>query len=73
MKNDDDLIASAPTSRGFGIGIIKSANYRTGRDQFQVVRLDRKGFYVTITWHADEADARSAANAEYRADMRAAA
>lgn len=72
MQNNELLIASANTSNGFAIGIVKSSNYRTGRDQFQVVRMDRNSRYVTITRHASEADARKRANAEWRADMAAA-
>lgn len=68
MQNNELLIASANTSNGFAIGIVKSSNYRTGRDQFQVVRMDRKSRYVTITRHADEATARKSANTYWKLD-----
>lgn len=60
------LIASANTVAGFAIGIIATG------PRFEVVRLDRRSRYITISRHADEAAARTAANAEYRADMAAA-
>ena len=68
MPKNEHLIASANTSNGFAIGIVKNSNYLTGKDQFQVVRLDRQSKYVTISRHADEADARKRANAEWKAD-----
>ena len=73
MSTNELLIASANTSNGFAIGIVKSSNYRTGRDQFQVVRMDRQSRYVTISRHGDEASARKRANAEYRSDKAVAA
>lgn len=73
MQNNELLIASANTSNGFAIGIVKSSNFRTGKDQFQVIRMDRQSRYVTITRHDNEADARKRANAEYKADKGVAA
>jgi len=61
------LIASANTAAGFAIGVVKVA------DRFEVVRMDRRSRYVTLSRHSTETAARTAANAEYRADMRAAA
>ena len=34
MQNNELLIASANTTAGFAIGIVKSSNYRTGAAQF---------------------------------------
>lgn len=65
MHRTETLIASANTVAGFAIGIVKIA------DRFEVVRLDRRSRYVTLTRHADEATARKAANAAYRADRAA--
>ncbi len=73
MTTNELLIASANTYAGFAIGIVKSRNYRTGASQFQVVRMDRASRYVTLAICASEGDARKRANAEWKADMRAAA
>lgn len=62
--NSTQLIASANTSKGFAIGIIRTGKY------FDVIRMDRRSRYVTISHHNDEASARRRANAEYKADRR---
>ena len=73
MQNNELLIASANTAAGFAIGIVSKTAYTTGKTYFEVVRMDRQSRYVTLSRHSDEAAARKAANAEYRADKRAAA
>ena len=64
-------IAIANTRRGFAIAIVR--NTRRGRTSYSVVRADRSNLYVTISIHDTEAEARKAANVEWRADMRATA
>lgn len=71
MNNNELLIASANTVAGFAIGIVRKSA-RNGRTYFEVVRMDRSSRYVTISRHSSEATARTAANAEYRADRKAA-
>ena len=56
------LIASANTTAGFAIGIVATGS------AFEVVRMDRRSRYVTLSRHTSEAAARTRANAEYRAD-----
>lgn len=60
------LVATANTRHGFAIGITATGS------RFSVVRMDRASRYVTISNHATEADARTAANREWTADRGAA-
>ena len=72
METNTNLIASANTTAGFAIGIVSKVARQSGRTYFEVIRMDRQSRYVTISRHGDEASARKAANAEYRADKMAA-
>ena len=67
--NTDKLIASANTRNGFAIGVTRIA--RSG--SYAVVRMNRRSQYVTISVHATEGDARTAANREWAADRGVAA
>lgn len=69
MRSSEELIASANTTAGFAIGIVRKVAHESERPYYAVVRLDRQSRYVTISRHADERAARRQANSEYRREV----
>lgn len=59
------LIKSAPTGKGYAIGIIQEGPY------FKVIRISPQHKYITISQFFEFDQARSAANAEWAADKAA--
>jgi hypothetical protein len=66
---ESHLIKSANTGGGWAIGLLRTIAY--GNTVYQVVRMDPQSRYVVISNHDAEADARKAANHEYRLDKAA--
>lgn len=57
-----NLIATANTLNGFAIGVIRRPS------DHAVIRMDRESRYVVLSAHPTEADARTAANIEWKLD-----